>query len=675
MKHLSRKCIAISLACMLVFSVCILPVRAESAVGTTIYGNTTEDMCFYERMVEMANGDLLATWCREFPVVTGWTGMTSYYFYKSSDNGATWTQISTLDPSSFGDLSRDKMGMHGLYVFPQALGEYPAGTILFATSDWNPNEENCIHIWRSTDNGVTWTKHSDLAPRGTSSASVWEPEFAVSSDGRLVCYYSDERQPGYDQCLALEISSDGGVTWSDYSIIVGTCDPNWVRGEDPSMWRPGMPRVTKLNNGLYFMAYENIAAGHGGKITCRTSTNGIDWGDPAVLGTVVTAEGATAYQCPAIACIDDGSTYGRLFVRGMNDSCSPSKCFTSTDGGQTWSLIDAPLTAVRNESVASGWSGTFLAKGSRLIELNNANNGSFNEIRCSSGILYGNQLIVSGADYKIVNASNNLCLDDDGGSVEWGNEMILWSDNGLKTQSWHTKNITGEYFTLICNFSNLALDNPNGSLVVGKRMVQWDVNYSAAQRWKFIPTGDGSYRIQNEYSGLYLDTEGQSTAEHAYVVQNQYSESNTQKWRIERIYEIGRFRSSNISDCHVYHDASNRVLIANNTTTMPLTSSQWRIVPGIADSSCISLESVDNPGYYLRHYEGNIIISVNDGTEIFKQDATWRVHDALDGLGGISLESYNIAGAYMRHYNSYLKISQISTALERSDASFWLTTQ
>ena len=675
MKHLSRKCIAISLACMLVFSVCILPVRAESAVGTTIYGNTTEDMCFYERMVEMANGDLLATWCREFPVVTGWTGMTSYYFYKSSDNGATWAQISTLDPSSFGDLSRDKMGMHGLYVFPQALGEYPAGTILFATSDWNPNEENCIHIWRSTDNGVTWTKHSDLAPRGTSSASVWEPEFAVSSDGRLVCYYSDERQPGYDQCLALEISSDGGVTWSDYSIIVGTCDPNWVRGEDPSMWRPGMPRVTKLNNGLYFMAYENIAAGHGGKITCRTSTNGIDWGDPAVLGTVVTAEGATAYQCPAIACIDDGSTYGRLFVRGMNDSCSPSKCFTSTDGGQTWSLIDAPLTAVRNESVASGWSGTFLAKGSRLIELNNANNGSFNEIRCSSGILYGNQLIVSGADYKIVNVSNNLCLDDAGGSVEWGNEMILWSGNGLKTQSWHTKNITGEYFTLICNFSNLALDNPNGSLVVGKRMVQWDINYSAAQRWKFIPTGDGSYQIQNEYSGLYLDTEGQSTAEHAYVVQNQYSESNTQKWRIERIYEIGRFRSSNISDCHVYHDASNRVLIANSTTTMPLTSSQWRIVPGIADSSCISLESVDNPGYYLRHYEGNIIISVNDGTEIFKQDATWRIHDALDGLGGISLESYNIAGAYMRHYNSYLKISQISTALERSDSSFWLTTQ
>lgn len=71
-----------------------------------------------------------------------------------------------------------------------------------------------------------------------------------------------------------------------------------------------------------------------------------------------------------------------------------------------------------------------------------------------------------------------------------------------------------------------------------------------------------------------------------------------------------------------------------------------------------------------RYYVSSIL-----ATYVFKQDATWRVHGALDGNGGISLESYNIAGAYMRHYNSYLKISQISTDLERSDASFLLTTQ
>lgn len=658
-----------------VSSILGISVKAENAVGKTIYGDAEENMCFYERAVELPNGDLLATWCREFPVVNNWMGMTSYYFYKSSDNGVSWTQVSTLDPSDYQGLSRDKMGMVGMYVLPEKLGDYPAGTILFATSDWDQNSEYCIHIWRSTDNGNTWDLHGNLAPRGDSGTSVWEPEFAVSSDGRLVCYYSDERQPGYDQCLALEISSDGGKSWSDYSIIAGACDPDWIRGEDESLWRPGMPRVTRLTNGLYFMAYENIAAGYDGKITCRTSNDGINWGDQETVGTVITAEGATAYQCPEIACIDDGSEYGRLFVRGMNDTCSPSKCFTSTDAGATWSLIDAPLTAVRNESVGSGWSGTFVAKGNQLIELNNAYNGTFNEIRCSSGFLYGDQLIVSGADYEIVNTATEFRIDDAGGSLEVGNEMILWKENGLKTQSWHIENIDGDYFTLLCNYSGLALDNASGSSEVGKRISQQEVNSMDSQQWEFIPDGMGSFYIQNRSSSLYLDTEGQSLEEHAYLIQNQYTGSNTQKWEMKRIYEIARFRSSNISDCNIYHEVSGRVLIANGSTSMPLESSQWRIVPGMANDGCISLESVDQPGYYLRHYEGNIIISLDDGSELFKEDATWRVYDALDGKGGISLESYNYPGMFIRHYNSYLKISSMETELDKSDASFWLTAQ
>lgn len=646
-------------------------------MGTTLYGNTTDDMGFYERMVKLPNGDLLATWNREFPVATGWSGMKSFYFYKSSDGGNTWTHYSTLDPSSYTGLSRDKMGMCGLYVFPQALGDFPAGTLLFATSDWNSSSAYCIHLWRSTDGGATWTLHGNLAPRGTNASTVWEPEFSVSSDGRLVCYYSDERQAGYDQCLALETSSDGGLTWSNYTIIVGESDPNWVRGQNESLWRPGMPRVTKLPNGTYFMAYENIAAGHGGIITCRTSSDGINWGNAANLGTAVTAaSGESAYQCPAIACVDDGTPYGRLFLRGMNDSCSPSLCFTSTDGGSTWGLIDAPLTAVRKEAVGSAWSGTFVAIGNRLIELNNAYNGSYNEIRCGSGLLYGNQLIVSDADYRLVNTANNYCIDDAGGSTEWGNQLILWPANNLKTQQWHTTQTAAEdYFTLICNFSNLALDNPNGSLTVGQHMVQWDINYSNAQKWRFVPTGTGSFRIQNQRSGYYLDTENQSTASHAYLVQNSYSNSSTQKWTVERVYEIARLRSSNISDCHVYHNSSGRLLIANASTTMGLSSSQWRVVPGIADANCVSFESVDQPGYYLRHYEGNAILSQNDGTTTFAQDATWRKHSALDGAGGVSFETYNYSGIYLRHYNSYLIISQISTALERQDASFFMTLQ
>lgn len=649
---------------------------ADDATGTTLYGNTTDDKCFYERMVELPNGELLATWCREFPVVTNWQGMKSFYFYKSSDQGKTWNQISELDPEVYDGISRDKIGMPGLYVLPQQMGDYPAGTILFAVSDWNVGSEYCVHIWSSTDGGATWSLHGNLAPRGNNTTSVWEPEFTVSADGRLVCYYSDERQPGYDQCLALEISDDGGRTWNDYKIIAGVSDPNWIRGESPSMWRPGMPRVVKLNNGLYFMAYENIAAGHNGIITCRTSTDGINWGDLDTVGTPVrTADGNEAHQCPEIACIDDGSTYGRIILRGMNDTCSPSKCFTSTDAGQTWQLIDAPLTAVRDESYGSSWSGTFVASQNRLYELNNAHTDSYNEIRFGSGVVLGDQLIVDGADYKLVNAATNYCIDDEAGSLKWGTNLILWEDNGLKTQSWHTKRLTNDVFSLLCNFSSLAMDNPEASQNNGTQIRQWEPNGAAAQGWIFVRDSDGAYRIRNQASGLYLDTENQSTDSHANLVQNSYSDSLTQKWYVERIYEVARFISHNISDCKVYHDSNNRVLIANASAGFNLASSQWRIVPGLASSEGVSFESVDRPGYYLRHCDGKLSISEKEDSDLFNADATWLIRTALDSKDGVSLESYNIAGRYIRHQNSYLIISEISSELDKNDASFTMVTQ
>ncbi len=676
MKNLFRNFLALFLSVLVIM---ILPsnvatVLADDAVGSFIYGNTTDDQCFYERVVKLPNGNLLATMEKEFPINTNWVGMKSYNFYSSANNGRTWSLVSELDPSSYSGMSRDKMGMPGLFVLPQAMGNYPAGTILFATCDWDWNAPYCLHIWRSTDNGSSWQFHANLAPRGTGK-SAWEPEFAVSSDGRLVCYYSDERPAGYDQCIALETSSDGGITWSNYTIVAGQYDANFVRGVTQDAWRPGMPRVTKLSDGSYVMVYENIGLGRGGIISCRNSSDGINWGSQTTLGTLVSSNGYSAYQTPMIACIDDGSTYGRLFVRGMNDTCSPSQCLTSTDKGATWQFIDAPLTAVRKESVASSWSGTFLADGNRLIELNNHYNGSFNEVRCGTGILYDGQLIVSGADYRIINVASGFCLDDAGGSMDWGNQLIQWTNNGLRTQFWQLENAVGSNFTFVCSFSNLAMDNPMGSMTSGTRIQQWDVNYAIAEQWKLIPDGGGRFKIQNQCSGLYLDTEGQSTANAAFIVQNSLSSNNTQKWYIQRVYETITLKSNNIPSCYVYHNSSNSVVIANTSTSLPLTSSQWRIMPGLANAGDVSFESIDRPGYYLRHYNGNVIISQNDGSEIFKSDATWRVHGALDGAAGSSFETYAFNGVYMRHYNGNLMISQISTALDRQDASFFMTYQ
>lgn len=671
MKKRIMRGIAIILSCFLFPLTNLL---AEDISGTTISGNAAEPNGFYERSVRLNNNDLLMTWCREFPINSNWQGMKSYLFFKSSDNGKTWIQVSELDPSNWEGLSSDKMGMCGMYVLPQSVGNYSAGTVLFATSDWSSNEY-CIHIWRSEDNGITWQKHSDLAARGTDNQTVWEPEFQMLSDGSLVCYYSDERQEGYDQCIAEEISTDGGITWGSYSIIAGKYIEGWVRGVSPTQWRPGMPRVEKLSNGSYFMVYENIGDGNNGKVSYRISSDGINWGEQSDIGTLILSGSYECHQCPELAVLNNGTGADTIFVRGMNDTCSPSELFMSTDHGQSWQLAEAPLTLVRNENKGSSWSGTLLGFDNHLVEINNYYNGSWNEIRSNSAYLSNGQIFVNGAEYKISNSANNFCLDDAGGSTSWGTTMILWTDNNEKTQSWMTHDNGDGSFTLINQFSNLALDNPNGSNADGTLIQQWDVNYSPAESWRFLAAGNGYFRIQNVCSGLYLDTENNSTSLHANIAQNSLSDSATQLWKIERIYSIARFRSFNISDCHVYHDTSGALLIANQSTSLALKSSQWKLVNGLADSNAVSFESVDQPGYYLRHKDGKVIISQNDGTDLFKNDATWIMHEGLSDTSGNSFETYNYSGQYIRHYNSYLIISSITTDLDKLDATFILEKQ
>lgn len=97
---------------------------------------------------------------------------------------------------------------------------------------------------------------------------------------------------------------------------------------------------------------------------------------------------------------------------------------------------------------------------------------------------------------------------------------------------------------------------------------------------------------------------------------------------------------------------------------------EWRLVPGLANASAFSLESVNLPGHYLRHRNGELWLDRNDGTALFKADATWWKRAGLADTTRSSFEAYNFAGSYMRHRDGLLYSGPISTALDRSDATF-----
>jgi hypothetical protein len=102
----------------------------------------------------------------------------------------------------------------------------------------------------------------------------------------------------------------------------------------------------------------------------------------------------------------------------------------------------------------------------------------------------------------------------------------------------------------------------------------------------------------------------------------------------------------------------------------PAEDAEWRVVPGLANASALSLESVNFPGYFLRHRNSEVWLDRDDGTSLFKADATWWRRAGLANSGLMSFEASNFPGNYLRHREGLLYLNVISTSTDRSDATF-----
>jgi len=114
-----------------------------------------------------------------------------------------------------------------------------------------------------------------------------------------------------------------------------------------------------------------------------------------------------------------------------------------------------------------------------------------------------------------------------------------------------------------------------------------------------------------------------------------------------------------------------QVRIVKNADTSA--TARWKIVPGLADKQGISIESVEHPGYYLRHYDSSISLALNDGSPTFDSDATFFSRAGWADKGMVSFELYNFPGKYIRHHMLILRIDSVnndSPALLKKDATF-----
>ncbi|QFZ18851.1 alpha-L-arabinofuranosidase B [Saccharothrix syringae] len=125
------------------------------------------------------------------------------------------------------------------------------------------------------------------------------------------------------------------------------------------------------------------------------------------------------------------------------------------------------------------------------------------------------------------------------------------------------------------------------------------------------------------------------------------------------------------TDRYVHHTGTtvDTAVVTGSSAAAEKGNASWTARTGLADASCLSFESVNTPGQYLRHQAYQLRLGGNDGSALFAQDATFCPEPGRNGQG-ISLRSGNYPDRYVRHFDNlvYIANSSGSNAFDNPNA-------
>lgn len=301
---------------------------AGAAVGAPT--RISNDPSMYARVRQLADGELIAA-------MTGFAGGNHIDVYASADGGVSFRRVSQITDPEFAT----GLCCGSIFQLPRAIGALPAGTLLWAGSvgqDAGTNRRMKIKVYRSGDNGRTWSFSSSIA--SPNAGGVWEPEFSIASDGALVMMYSDETDQAVHGQKLVRVRSYDGVSWIDRSDMIASA----VRAD-----RPGMAVVSRRANGSRVMTYELC-----GPARCtvfyKTSADGWDWGDARQVGTAIRLpDGRYFEHAPYSTVLPGGAllVVGQVLMNadGTTAAGNGTTIFRSQSGDPAgpWTTIQAPV--------------------------------------------------------------------------------------------------------------------------------------------------------------------------------------------------------------------------------------------------------------------------------------------------------------------------------------------
>lgn len=279
----------------------------------------------YPSIIQLSDGTLLAT----FEVFD--KGRTGFRIMASTDSGDTWTQRSYITETI--DTSLDAAWNPYFLELPESVGSYGKGTILLAAVSIDPNQsrKSQISVYVSTDSAATWKEISVIDEAGGTGNGVWEP-CLIYENGYIYCFYSDDSDEVCSQTIVYRRSADC-VNWEEKKTVVKSSNP-----DD----RPGMPMLTKMGNGKWFLCFEYGMNGDY-PIRYKISDSLEEWNSTDTGTPIKTIGKKKIASAPSCVWIPVGGKKGTLIVSGKYGNSKEKDLFISNNYGKSFRRMKNPL--------------------------------------------------------------------------------------------------------------------------------------------------------------------------------------------------------------------------------------------------------------------------------------------------------------------------------------------
>jgi non-reducing end alpha-L-arabinofuranosidase len=133
-----------------------------------------------------------------------------------------------------------------------------------------------------------------------------------------------------------------------------------------------------------------------------------------------------------------------------------------------------------------------------------------------------------------------------------------------------------------------------------------------------------------------------------------------------------RATTSGFNTRYIRHQNNNAVtsVISSSSSAADKNDGTWIVRRGLANNSCVSFESRNFPGDFLRHQNFQLFRQPMDGSALFRQDATFCPQAGHSGTG-TSFAALNFPTRFLRHFNSTVFIASNGGSNNFDTATGW----